>query len=129
MNIGIEPSDITSFSKLCLTNELIDEKLEGMIQINSLSSQIPGQSGYKALIPEHLEIWRATRDEYNAEGRSPVHVGLVHVVHESNHSLMRAFVIQDPFFTVAEEAKPVGMVSGLTGRIVESPLSVDLCLE
>jgi hypothetical protein len=129
VDIAIEPSDVHSFVKLLLTDEPYGEKMEGMIQINHFSSQIPGKSGNAPLTQMRDNMWRAERDKLNRNGRRNDPLGLLEFVNNSVFSITMPLPVYSDSMKMAKGKEPFLMLSGRTGTTVEKPMTVTSCME
>ncbi|KAH7890105.1 hypothetical protein F5I97DRAFT_1999724 [Phlebopus sp. FC_14] len=129
VDVGIEPADVILFTKLLYTDEPVPDKLEGMIQVNSFFSWLPGQSGHDPLTPKRMAMWKQARSELDAQPqRSHDPLGLMEFVNDNCHSITISFPIHRGAFKLAGEAEPFVMLSGITGTM-EKPMTVATCME
>ncbi|KIK79966.1 hypothetical protein PAXRUDRAFT_833820 [Paxillus rubicundulus Ve08.2h10] len=130
VDVSVEPSDAFNFVKLFLTEEPVDPKLEGMVQINRFLSYIPGHSGHPPFPPERMEMWKRARAQATADGFPDRLVGFVEFVYNvnDNHSLLTTFRISPDALTT-DISEPFSFISGITGARVEKPVNVATCME
>lgn len=126
VNVGIEPSDITSFFQLLAGTDINTDKIEGMFQINAV---VPLPAGTASVSPKWMEIWRAARKESAAAGFGSDPIGLVEYIYDTEHSVMLLVHIQRPALKAAQKALPFVRTSALTGARIEKPLSPNGCIE
>lgn len=130
-DIAIEPADVYSFVKLLLTDEPLNEKMEGMVQINRFISHIPGRAGYAPLTNMRESMWRAERERLSstvANRNDPL--GLIEFVNnDSDFSITMPLPVYTGPMKVAREKEPFEMFSGFTGARIEKPMTVATCME
>ncbi|KIJ13052.1 hypothetical protein PAXINDRAFT_170812 [Paxillus involutus ATCC 200175] len=129
VDIGIEPTDVVKFVKLCLTDEPIPETVEGLVQVNHFISHVPGRSGYAPLTPTRDKLWRTEREKANKEGKSDEPLGLLEFVNDSCFSMIMPLRIYAGAQKFARNAEPFVTVSAFTGIKSEKPLTVETCME
>ncbi|KAF8549280.1 hypothetical protein OG21DRAFT_1515390 [Imleria badia] len=131
VDIAIEPSDVYSFVKLFLTNDPVSEKKEGMIQVNRFHSHIPGRSGYVPLTQLRDNMWRGEREKLNGDPvRRNDPLGLLEFVNnDSDFSITVPLPVYSGPMKLAREKEPFMMLSGLTGKTFEKPMTVASCME
>ncbi|KIJ11670.1 hypothetical protein PAXINDRAFT_171705 [Paxillus involutus ATCC 200175] len=129
VDVSMEPSDVFDFVRLFLTEDPVDPKLEGMIQINRFLSYIPGHSG-PPLPPERMEMWKQARAQITADGFPDRLVGFVEFVYNitDDHSLLTTFRISPDILNTSLK-EPFFFMSGNTGERVEKPVNVETCME
>ena len=131
VDIGVEPSDVCSLVKLLFTDDPMDEKMEGMVQINRFHSHIPGRAGYIPLTPLRDNLWRGEREKLNdSPTRRNDPLGLVEFVNnDSDFSITVPLPVYSGPMKLAREKEPFEMFSALTKRSFEKPMTVATCME
>ncbi|KAF8835295.1 hypothetical protein BDN67DRAFT_975473 [Paxillus ammoniavirescens] len=130
VDVSMEPSDVFDFVRLFLTEEPVDPKLEGMIQINRFLSYIPGHSGHPPLPPERMEMWKQARAQMTADGFPDCLVGFVEFVYNitDDHSLLTTFRIAPNILNTNIE-EPFSCMFGITRARPGQPMNVETCME
>lgn len=133
IEIAIEPSDVLNFGGLYVNDPTVEEKLEGMLQVNAITAwQSPSMRA--PLTPKRLNTWREARARCNAEGFAEDPVGLIEFVGrrrsaDSGNSMTAELHIPTMTLAVAMTRAPFTAVSAFTGIRTEKPLSAASCLE
>jgi len=129
VDIGIEPTEMAKFVKLCLTDEPVPETVEGLVQVNHFISHVPGRSGNAPLTPTRYKVWRTKREKANKEGNNGVPLGLLEFVNDSDFSITMPLCIDAGAQKLAKDAEPFTTISAFTGIKSEKPLTVESCME
>jgi hypothetical protein len=133
IEIAIEPSDVLNFGGLYVNDPTVEEKLQGMLQVNAITAwQSPSMRA--PLTPKRLNTWREARARCNAEGFAEDPVGLIEFVGrrrtaDSGNSMTAELHIPTMTLAVAMTHTPFTAVSAFTGIRTEKPLSAASCLE
>jgi hypothetical protein len=133
IEIAIEPSDVLMFGGLYVNDPTVEEKLEGMVQVNAITAwQSPSMQA--PLTPKRLNTWREARARCNAEGFAEDPVGLMEFVgrrctEDSGNSITVELHIPNNVLAVAMTRAPFTCVSAITGIQTKKPLSAASCLE
>ncbi|KAG1726005.1 uncharacterized protein EDB91DRAFT_78128 [Suillus paluster] len=132
VDIAVEPSDILDFVGLYLNDKAVGEKLQGMLQVNAITSWHP--STQTPLTPKRLQTWREARARCNAEGFAKDPVGLIEFigcshVKDSGNSVTTELHIPTIFLDTARKREPFVSVSAVTGIPFKKPMSAVACLE
>ncbi|KAG2058377.1 hypothetical protein BDR06DRAFT_115928 [Suillus hirtellus] len=132
VEIAIEPSDPLNFGGLYVNDPTVEEKLEGMLQVNAITPW-PSPSMQAPLTPKRLNTWREARARYNAEGFAEDPVGLLEFIgHRCTDDLTNSMTaeLHIPKMTLlcAMIRAPFTSVSAITG-IHKTPKSAASCLE
>lgn len=133
IEIAIEPSDVLNFGGLYVNDPTVEEKLQGMLQVNAITAwQSPSMRA--PLTPKRLNTWREARARCNAEGFAEDPVGLIEFVGrrrtaDSGNSMTAELHIPTMTLAVAMTRAPFTAVSAFTGIRTEKPLSAASCLE
>jgi hypothetical protein len=132
VDIGIEPSDILDFIGLYHGDKAVEEKLQGMVQINAVTVWYP--SLMHPLTAQRLHLWREIREKYNAEGFAKDPVGLVEFVDGScggdwKNGITVGLHIPTTVIDMARKREPFVRVSAVTGAQFKQPMSAMACLE
>ncbi|KAG1717690.1 hypothetical protein EDD22DRAFT_793353 [Suillus occidentalis] len=133
IEIAIEPSDVLNFGGLYVNDPTVEEKLQGMLQVNAITAwQSPSMRA--PLTPKRLNTWREARARCNAEGFAEDPVGLIEFVGrrrtaDSGNSMTAELHIPTMTLAVAMTRTPFTAVSAFTGIRTEKPLSAASCLE
>ncbi|KAG2139236.1 hypothetical protein DEU56DRAFT_323939 [Suillus clintonianus] len=132
VDIAVEPSDILDFTRLYLNDKAVGEKLQGMLQVNSIT---PWHSSMQSpLTPRRLQKWREARARCNEEGCAKDPVGLVEFIgcscaEDSGNSVTAEFHIPAVLLDFAKKREPFTGVSAVTGTQFKKPMSAVACLE
>lgn len=137
VDIGLEPSDIFDFVGLYFDDKAIRDKLQGMVQVNSITPWYPGMKGAQPLTPQRLKQWREARAKHDAEGYAKDPVGLLDfssaVLSRNTTSLTYAISlgchISPVILEMAMEREPFVRVCPLAGTRFKQPMSPMTCLE
>ncbi|KAG0696832.1 hypothetical protein DFH29DRAFT_857610 [Suillus ampliporus] len=121
IDIAIEPVDILNFIELYLNNGTVEEKLQGMVQVNTISPWVPSMHG--PLTPTRLRLWREARAECNAKGFSKDPVGLIEFINYTENGSTSAFQISPAAISIVKKGEPFVSSSALTGNQTEQPLN------
>ncbi|OAX38042.1 hypothetical protein K503DRAFT_188332 [Rhizopogon vinicolor AM-OR11-026] len=106
VDFAIEPSEILDFSGLYLNDRPVGEKLQGMIQVNALTTWDPTKQG--PLTPEQLRLWREARAKYNTNGFAIDLVGLIEFVNcADDNSFISELFIPTVVVNMAREHEPL----------------------
>jgi len=132
VDIAMEPSDVLDFAGLYFNDEVVGEKLQGMLQVNAITPWNPGTQG--PLTPKRLQIWREARAKYNAQGFAKDPVGLVEFIscscaEDSGNSVTAELHIPAGVLNIARKREPFTGVSAVTGAQFNKPMSTVTCLE
>jgi hypothetical protein len=133
IEIAIEPSDVLMLGGLYVNDPTVEEKLEGMVQVNAITAwQSPSMQA--PLTPKRLNTWREARARCNAEGFAEDPVGLMEFVgrrciEDSGNSITVELHIPNNVLAVAMTRAPFTCVSAITGIRTKKPLSAASCLE
>lgn len=104
VHVGIEPSDIKTFVEIYMgihTNPNSgDRKVEGMFQINAITSQKPRT--LRILTPLQMEMWRRTREDVTVAGFSSDPVGLVEFVRLGGPTNMNTLAVPLQIGSIAQ---------------------------
>ncbi|KAG1727507.1 hypothetical protein EDB19DRAFT_1643011, partial [Suillus lakei] len=126
IKFSFEPSNFLDFIGLYLDDRAVEEKLQGMLQVNAITAWDP------STIPPHmLYFWRVARARCNAEGLANDPVGLVEFVCRSRAEDPVTFDLHIPTFTVnvVRTNEPLESVCTIMGTRIEKPICVKSCLE
>ncbi|KAG2067524.1 hypothetical protein BDR04DRAFT_1104945, partial [Suillus decipiens] len=126
VNIAIEPSNILDFVGLYVNNKSPGEKLQGMVQVNAMTSL--------ELTAEALKKWREARARHSAQGFAKDPVGLVDFVDISCTETSGNSTTTDLHFPrividTAKAREPFIDVSAVTGAEISRPMNAMTCLE
>jgi len=125
VDVGIEPSAITSFIQLCAGAEINSEKIEGMLQINAVTPRQPNSASE----PTSIDIWRRAREEADLEGLTSDSLGIVEFHHNNSGTILSCVIhIQALILSLAKEGAPFVRLSAITGR-TEFPMNAMTCIE
>ncbi|KAG1888531.1 hypothetical protein F4604DRAFT_1644807 [Suillus subluteus] len=133
VELAIEPSNVIDFGGLYVNDPTVEEKLEGMLQVNAITAwQSPSMQA--PLTPKRLNTWREARAEYNAEGFAEDPVGLIEFIglrctEDSGNSLTAELHIPNMTLAIATTRAPFTSVSAIMGIRTKKPLSAASCLE
>ncbi|KAG1727509.1 hypothetical protein EDB19DRAFT_195566 [Suillus lakei] len=133
VEIAIEPSDVLNFGGLYVNDPTVEEKLQGMLQVNAITPwQSPSMQA--PLTPKRLNTWREARARCNEEGFAEDPVGLVEFTgrrcaEDSGNSMTAELHIPSITLAIAMTREPFTSVSALTGIRTKKPLSSASCLE
>ncbi|KAG2051538.1 hypothetical protein BDR06DRAFT_581853 [Suillus hirtellus] len=132
VDIAIEPSDVLDFVRLYFNDKAVGDKLQGMLQVNTIIPWHP--STQSPLTPKRLQLWREARAKYNAEGLAKDPVGLVEFIgcscaEDSKNSLTAELHIPAVVLDMARQREPFTFVSAVTGMQFDKPMSTVTCLE
>ncbi|KAF8175858.1 hypothetical protein BJ912DRAFT_1147013 [Pholiota molesta] len=135
IDVGIEPSAIGEFMRLYTYPEERDPELdadgvatEGMLQFHNLSRSdawVPA----RPLSPTDIAMWRQAREDADADGERDNAVVLVRFVNNFKQMITCLFVVGDEALGQARRNMPFTMVSAITGKKTDKPLSVATCFE
>lgn len=133
VDIAIEPSDILDFIALYLGENIDEEKLQGMVQVNAITSCHPS---LLSLTPQRPQIWREERAKYNAEGFAKDPVGLIDFVDGTTyakdsfqHAVTSGLHIPADVMDLARKRENFVRVSAITGTRFKQPISAVTCME
>lgn len=127
VDMAIEPTDILDFAGLYLNNRPIPEKLNGMVQVNTVSAWDP--STHPPLTPTRLRLWRDARAQSTAAGYGKDPVGLIEFLNYTENSTTAAFHISSSVVDAARKREPFLCSSALTGNHFEKPMDSATCIE
>jgi hypothetical protein len=127
VDIAIEPTDILDFAGLYLNNRPIAEKLNGMVQVNTVSAWDPNT--HPPLTPTRLRLWRDARAQSIAAGFGKDPVGLIEFLNNTENSTTVAFHISSSILDTARKREPFLCSSAVTGNQFEKPMDSATCIE
>ncbi|KIK97925.1 hypothetical protein PAXRUDRAFT_824426 [Paxillus rubicundulus Ve08.2h10] len=129
VDIGIEPTEVANFVKLCFTDEPVPETVEGLVQVNRFISHVPGRFGHAPLTLTRDKLWRTEREKANNNGKSGEPLGLLEFVSDSEISLTMPCRIDACAQKFAKYAQPFTTISAFTGIQTQKPLTVGNSME
>ncbi|KAG1746641.1 uncharacterized protein EDB91DRAFT_1118111 [Suillus paluster] len=127
VDIAVEPVDILDFIRLYLDGGTVQEKIQGMVQVNTISPWVPSAHG--PLTPTRLRLWREARAEGNAKGFSKDPIGLIEFINYTEHGTTSAFRIPPDPIRLVKKGEPFISSSAFTGNQIEKPLNSATLLE
>ncbi|KAG1893090.1 uncharacterized protein F5891DRAFT_963508 [Suillus fuscotomentosus] len=132
VDIAIEPSDVLDFVRLYFNDKAVGDKLQGMLQVNTIIPWHPRTQS--PFMPKRLQLWREARAKYNSEGLAKDPVGLVKFIgcscaEDSKNSLTAELHIPAVVLDMARQREPFTFVSAVTGMQFNKPMSTVTCLE
>lgn len=129
IDVGIEPTMIGEFMNLYTYPEEWDkDKMEGMLQFHNLSRSdawVPPRQ----LSPTDIAMWRQAREDADADGERDNAVVLVRFVNNFKQMITCLFVVGEEALGQARRNMPFTMISAITGKKTDKPLSVATCFE
>jgi len=129
VDLGIEPSDITTCFNLYAGAEINSDKIEGMLQVNAVTPRRPNSTSVP-LTPKSMEIWRRAREKADLEGFTSDSVGLLEFINNNpDNALTCAIHIQAPILYLVKKRSPFVTTSSMTGKCTEQPMSAMSCIE
>ncbi|KAG1719280.1 hypothetical protein EDB19DRAFT_1786098 [Suillus lakei] len=123
IDIAIEPTEILDFAGLYLDGRTGEEKLKGMVQVNTVSAYDPNT--HPPLTPMRLRLWREARAQSNAAGFGKDPVGLIEFLNYTENSTTVAFHISSSIVNTARRRQPFLCTSAVTSNQIEKPM--DFC--
>ncbi|KAG2340527.1 hypothetical protein BDR05DRAFT_1061530 [Suillus weaverae] len=137
VDIALEPSDIFDFVGLYFDDKVVREKLQGMVQVNAMTSWYTGMQGARPLTPQRLNHWREARAKHNTEGYTKDPVGLLDFssagLSKNNKRVTYAISagchIPPVILEMAMEREPFVRVCPLAGTRFKQPMNAMTCLE
>jgi hypothetical protein len=133
IEIAIEPSDVLNFGGLYVNDPTVEEKLQGMLQVNAITAwQSPSMRA--PLTPKRLDTWREARARCNAEGFAEDPVGLIEFIGrrctaDSGNSITAELHIPTMTLAIAMTRAPFTHTFAVTGIQTKKPMSAESCLE
>ncbi|KAG1778227.1 hypothetical protein EV702DRAFT_1094802 [Suillus placidus] len=127
VDIAIEPTDILDFAGLYLNTRPIADKLQGMVQVNTVSAWDPNT--HPPLTPTRLRLWREARAQSIAAGCGKDPVGLIEFLNYTENSTTAAFHIPSSVLNAARRREPFLCSSAVTGKQFEKPMDSATCIE
>ncbi|KAG2152549.1 uncharacterized protein EDB93DRAFT_250205 [Suillus bovinus] len=132
--VAVEPSNILDFFELCLNDQAVRKKLQGMLQVRCVTVAPCHPSTQGFLTPEQLQMWREARAQYNAGGFAEDPVGLIEFIDYSCaedlvNSVTSQLLIPAAMLDNARAREPFAGLSTVTGTQFNEPMSAATCLQ
>lgn len=123
VDIGIEPSSLQTFFQVYSGQETSLRKIEGMVQINAVTTKPPGEMVH----PKLMGQWRQVRNDDNGLASSPI--GLIEFAMANNERTVTSLVAITPSaIEMARRAEPLARKSVLRGKF-EVPMDAASLIE
>ncbi|KAG1778944.1 hypothetical protein EV702DRAFT_1195956 [Suillus placidus] len=137
VDIAFEPSDIFDFVGLYFDDKVVREKLQGMVQVNAMTSWYTGMQGARPLTPQRLNQWLEARAKHNTEGYTKDPVGLLDFsstgISRNNKTVTYTVSVgchvPPVILEMAMEREPFVRVCPLAGTRFKQPMNAMTCLE
>ncbi|CAA7263518.1 unnamed protein product [Cyclocybe aegerita] len=128
IDVGIEPTKIADFMNLYTYDDWDKEALEGMLQIHLVAT---AHSGLPQIpfTDKMMYLWQTARDDADNEGCTKSPVVVVQFINDMTQRISWPITIDEDAFDSARRAPPFTMVSALTRKAIDKPMSVDSILE
>ncbi|KAG2139243.1 hypothetical protein DEU56DRAFT_944034 [Suillus clintonianus] len=128
VHIAIEPSNVLNFGGLYVNATNIEEKLEGMVQVNGITAWQPGSRMQNPLSPMRLNMWCEARARCNAKGFAKDPVGLIEFtghksVEDSGNSMTAELHIPNIALAGVMTGEPFTFFTAMTDIQTKAPMS------
>ncbi|OAX31310.1 hypothetical protein K503DRAFT_777696 [Rhizopogon vinicolor AM-OR11-026] len=131
VDIALEPSELGHFVAPFLDGETIPKKLQGMVQLNTITPW--DMTTDSPLTLSRLRTWHEARAKANARGFTKNRVGLVEFINSGENAGSLIFtgemLMPNECLQVARKRKPFEFVSVLTGFRFKKHMVASTCLE
>ncbi|KAJ7080303.1 hypothetical protein C8R44DRAFT_895409 [Mycena epipterygia] len=124
-DIAIEPVEFRDFCRIFTGQHLGDEKIRGMVQVNSFNPQTLSEAASTKSV-KHM-MWSIVRECEKSEGHS---VGLLDLANGANRQTMSVVLtIDGSTLETVRELKPWKIKCPVTGNVREAPVNLATSLE
>ncbi|KAJ7107687.1 hypothetical protein C8R44DRAFT_986854 [Mycena epipterygia] len=130
VDLAVEPVEFRDFCRIYTGQALGDEKIMGMVQINSFLPYSSAQAA--ALLPTKHALWRRYRDGVNAldPESAQCSVGVAEIANGENRQTMTyPIFIMEAVLDLVPESPPWKLQSPVTGAVTEMPLTIEGSME